>query len=206
MTSRARRRMYAWSERADSCLLYLRNKGKSFSNIARAIGAPNKDIVWYRFRKITGRPVFPRKPTPHHSWQPEEDDLLRALWVKNISARQISITIGRTRNAVIGRANRLKLTPRAVSRHAPKPGAGRPRPRRSRELRRKQQKYIQDFKVALKRMEGVELKEGVNLVDLEEHHCRFIAGDPLKGGVFCGQEKREGSSYCPEHHAFCFKR
>ena len=39
--------------------------------------------------------------------------------------------------------------------------------------------------------------------------CQFIAGDPLaelKAGrdPHCGAERREGSAYCPEHHARCW--
>lgn len=199
------RRAFAWSEQADSWLLFLRNKGKSFQAIANLIGATSKDTVRNRYNKITVTAKSPQPLARTNLWTKDEDEQLRALWSKTLSARQISISIGRTRNAVIGRANRLKLPPRAVSRFSKKPKSGRPYFQKSPELRSKQDAFIKDFKRALAVMERASLSSGVSFEDLEPHHCRFIAGDPLKGGVYCGQPKKEKSSFCPEHHALCFK-
>lgn len=44
--------------------------------------------------------------------------------------------------------------------------------------------------------------EGIPLLELQPHHCRWALGglyDPPKG--FCGAQRKEGSSYCEDHHA-----
>ena len=42
-------------------------------------------------------------------WNEEETRTLKKLWGTGISARQIAVEIGRTRGAIIGRANRIGL-------------------------------------------------------------------------------------------------
>ena len=42
-------------------------------------------------------------------WTEEETQTLKKLWGTGISARQIAVEIGRTRGAIIGRANRIGL-------------------------------------------------------------------------------------------------
>lgn len=42
----------------------------------------------------------------------------------------------------------------------------------------------------------------VSLVDSDDHHCRFVIGDPTKGRI-CGVRRKPGSFYCKEHHARC---
>ena len=55
------------------------------------------------------------------SWTPEREDKLRELWKKGHSGREIaSILTGTTRNAVIGKAHRLKLERRGESRKSEK--------------------------------------------------------------------------------------
>lgn len=41
----------------------------------------------------------------------------------------------------------------------------------------------------------------IGILDLEPHHCRWIAGDPLDVHGYCGKTSIDGSSYCSEHHA-----
>lgn len=37
--------------------------------------------------------------------------------------------------------------------------------------------------------------------------CRYIDGDPKAGNaVYCGHDAQPGSSYCPGHHAHCWKK
>ena len=42
-------------------------------------------------------------------WTEQETQTLKKLWGTGISARQIAVEIGRTRGAIIGRANRIGL-------------------------------------------------------------------------------------------------
>jgi len=59
------------------------------------------------------------------SWTSERESKLRALWKKGHTASQIASLIGETtRNAVIGKANRLNLEARTVSKkHSTTPKA-----------------------------------------------------------------------------------
>ena len=50
------------------------------------------------------------------TWTPERENKLRELWKKGHTASQIAVLIGNTtRNAVIGKAHRLNLEARIVS-------------------------------------------------------------------------------------------
>ena len=50
------------------------------------------------------------------SWTPEREEKLKQLWKKGHSGSQIANMLGdTTRNAVIGKAHRLKLEARSVS-------------------------------------------------------------------------------------------
>jgi hypothetical protein len=42
---------------------------------------------------------------------------------------------------------------------------------------------------------------GVRIMDLREHHCRWVIG-PMR---YCGERKRAGSSFCPDHHKICWR-
>ena len=50
------------------------------------------------------------------SWTSEKEQKLRQLWIEGHSGSQIAVMLGNTtRNAVIGKAHRLKLEARTVS-------------------------------------------------------------------------------------------
>ena len=50
------------------------------------------------------------------SWTPERESKLKELWKKGHTASEIASLLGETtRNAVIGKAHRLKLQARAIS-------------------------------------------------------------------------------------------
>ena len=52
-------------------------------------------------------------------WTEEETRTLKKLWGTGISARQIAVEIGRTRGAIIGRANRMGLSKPKVKKPEP---------------------------------------------------------------------------------------
>jgi hypothetical protein len=50
--------------------------------------------------------------------------------------------------------------------------------------------------------EGVDVTgRRLGLLDVGAHDCRWINGDPLADHTFCGKPVKEGTSWCPEHHA-----
>jgi len=46
------------------------------------------------------------------------------------------------------------------------------------------------------------MSQGVALLDLENHQCRYPFGDsaPFR---FCGAQRTDGSSYCIKHDQIC---
>ncbi|WP_029041624.1 GcrA family cell cycle regulator [Cucumibacter marinus] len=70
------------------------------------------------------------------AWTDERVELLKKLWMEGLSASQIAAELGEgvTRNAVIGKVHRLKLSGRAkpasTASRARKPRASNPAPRR----------------------------------------------------------------------------
>jgi len=63
------------------------------------------------------------------SWSADTDAVLRAEWAAGTTTLQIAILLGVTKNAVVGRVNRLRLTPRENPVHRADPLRTRlPRP------------------------------------------------------------------------------
>ena len=121
-------------------------------------------------------------------WTKERDAALREMREQGYSFSQIAVKLGlTTRNAAIGRANRLRL---------PK------EPRVRREKQSRVERHTPFRPPALK-TEPLPLMDQqsdapVTLLDLEPHHCRWPVSDAPY--AFCGATKQDGSSYCGHHH------
>lgn len=135
------------------------------------------------------------KPKPIGVWSKEEDRCLRALWLEGKTAAQIERMIGRSRNAVIGRAHRLNLE-RRENPCPPKvkfgfdPKSGRIYP-----------KYTTTHKRKLGHQEKPE--KTYTLSDLGMNMCRFPFGEKTPYS-FCGRTT-DGKHYCAEHIALCYE-
>ena len=132
------------------------------------------------------------------SWTPERENKLKDLWKKGHTASQIATIIGdTTRNAVIGKAHRLNLEARAVSKKsAPKlqtdnkiaPEA------KPQKLGRKAR-----FK-ALLLDKNFEQENPKNLEELTDETCRWPLGHPYEENFyFCGRTPMEKFPYCELH-------
>lgn len=123
------------------------------------------------------------------SWTDERVNLLKQLWGEGKTAAEIAKVLGDgiTRNAVIGKAHRLKLS----SRLSPIQQNTSKKPKAEAALPR-----IVKPSVKLPEFKGMELK----LVDLKERMCRWPNGDPREEGFsFCGHETVAGLPYCDAH-------
>jgi GcrA cell cycle regulator len=162
------------------------------------------------------------------SWTDERVDLLKKLWMEGLSASQIANELGEgvTRNAVIGKVHRLKLSARA------KPASSSPRPRSaSRSSVRRAassggvaagmkrrilgsssivgatalkptRDYAADAEPELVEVQELYIPEAErkSLLDLNEHTCKWPIGDPLNPDFhFCGRPSREDGPYCEFH-------
>lgn len=165
------------------------------------------------------------------SWTDERVEILKKLWMEGLSASQIAGELGQgvTRNAVIGKVHRLKLSGRAK----PATSAARSRPA-NRTPRRssasgggsssagstkrrssinsapmmgatalKQSEDAEaDLYVAPSQMEEIFIPEAerIGLLSLSEDTCKWPIGDPLNPDFyFCGQHSEEGKPYCEFH-------
>jgi GcrA cell cycle regulator len=126
-------------------------------------------------------------------WTEAQSNQLRELWATTLSASAIGRIMGFTRNAIIGRAHRLKLARRSRT-------GGRPN--KSGKVYRK--RLIGPRLIVQRRIPQVvytppDEPQSLNLtlMQLEPGQCRWPHGE---GPVFfCGAATHEASSYC-EHH------
>ena len=164
-------------------------------------------------------------------WTDERVELLKKLWMEGLSASQIAAELGEgvTRNAVIGKVHRLKLSARAKptntaprSRPAARPSA----PRRPSTSSSSTSTMNSKPRVSMSRPQvmgatalaaspemdtelyvapaAAELfipeDKRLNLLQLSESTCKWPIGDPLTKDFYCcGQHSLESGSYCEFH-------
>lgn len=158
-------------------------------------------------------------PDPRHTgprgsqWTPERDQILTARWAAGEVSSAIALAMGVTRNAVMGRVQRLKLpsrpSPIKPARKDIPPARKRvasqasPRLRPPAETRRKPGGVSSLNSAPAVASNGA---AGVLFGELRPEHCRW----PLWGMerpaefAFCGCPKAEGRPYCAGHAARAF--
>lgn len=142
-------------------------------------------------------------------WTEERRAELRALWAQQdpgLSAAEIAARMGTTKNAVVGQAHRLGLPGRespirrvegAAALRAAK--AVQPKPQRAPAEAARSPRAVPPkpaaARILARRPQGT-----------RHDACQFPIGEPREPGFrFCAAATREGSSYCAEHHALCWR-
>lgn len=137
-------------------------------------------------------------------WTPERIALLKELWSEGLTASQVAEAMGgMTKNAVLGKLNRLKVPERParprvkkLANKAPKvlPWTGQAR---APVEQRQKPHQVKD--------EPAPTWKLVSLEALEAHQCRFPLGEPSTPGFgFCGCRTVPGASYCELHFKRCY--
>lgn len=131
------------------------------------------------------------------SWTDSRVATLKKLWSEGKTAAEIASELGGvTRNAVIGKAHRLKLsgrgganiqTPKKVKKKAVQ--ARKPKPANVNIAPQKKTILKSDSE-----------RERIPLIDMAPNQCKWPIGDPKTADFgFCGDRKVPGIPYCIEH-------
>tara|TARA_B100001123_G_scaffold409082_1_gene502907 strand:- start:132 stop:626 length:495 start_codon:yes stop_codon:yes gene_type:complete len=137
-------------------------------------------------------------------WTPEREEKLIQLWKKGHSGSQIANMLGgTTRNAVIGKAHRLNLPARSVSRRStPKTNTEK---NNTSEVTNQKLGRKARFK-ALLLDKSFEPEKPTKLEDLSDDCCRWPLGEKMEpASFFCGRKTMEKFPYCKLHVLYAFQ-
>ena len=137
------------------------------------------------------------------SWTPEKEEKLKELWTKGYSGSQIANMLGNTtRNAVIGKAHRLKLEARTISKkHRSKINTEKNNSEnKTQKLGRKAR-----FK-ALLLDKNFEPENPKKIEELTDKTCRWPIGHPYEEKFyFCGRTAIDKFPYCKLHLIYAYQ-
>ena len=135
-------------------------------------------------------------------WTVDKIDKLRQLWGKGNTANQIAQIIGDvTRNAVIGKANRLnlsnKLSPKSTINNS------------NNFHKKKPTNILKGKKVKFKSLiieKNFEPENPIQLEELNDNTCKWPTGHPNESNFyFCGRKSLKYFSYCKLHLLYAYQ-
>jgi len=137
------------------------------------------------------------------SWTPEKEEKLKDLWKKGHTASQIANLLGdTTRNAVIGKAHRLNLEARAISK---KSVQKRNIENNNKDVKHQKLSRKQKFK-SLLLDKSFEPENPKQLEELTDETCRWPIGHPPEENFhFCGRKPIDKFPYCKLHVLYAFQ-
>jgi GcrA cell cycle regulator len=139
------------------------------------------------------------------TWTSVRVEQLKACIKAGYSCSQIAVEIGVTRNAVIGKMNRLGLSrPKVVLAREPerKRDAWRPRPLTQHQILMELPPAPATPEEALALFKG----PGCSLLELSPGKCRWPLSEPgTQAFCFCGNRQVEGLPYCVGHARIAYK-
>jgi GcrA cell cycle regulator len=159
------------------------------------------------------------------NWTDERVELLKKLWAEGLSASQIANQLGGvSRNAVIGKVHRLKLSGRGRSSSStprPKKSTSGNGPTRSSGRPVRQVTTTIGATALQARFDAeadphaaplphesvvIPIPLKLKLVELSERTCKWPIGDPLSEDfAFCGNDVGECGPYCTYHSTLAYQ-
>ena len=138
------------------------------------------------------------------SWNEEKVSKLKELWGKGNTASQIAGIIGGiSRNAVIGKANRLNLSSKIKTRNA---SSSQNFDSNSEEDNSKQRQGKKSKFKSLLIEKDFEPENPKKLEELDENSCKWPIGHPEeKSFYFCGRSSLKDFSYCKLHLLYAYQ-
>lgn len=142
------------------------------------------------------------------AWTEDRVETLKKLWTEGLSASQIAKEMGEgvTRNAIIGKVHRLKLSGRATPSRPPRPRAKpTPKPRVTTTTtapRTLTPSTRREMPAPPAPLEPKPLPSGefATVLTLTNHICKWPIGDPATPEFrFCGRKSSATSPYCEFH-------
>ena len=159
-----------------------------------------------RFNEIWNRNMFANIPT----WTTERVELLKSHFEAGLTAREIAVSIGVSRNAVIGKLSRLNLTrgKTDVEWRADKSARKTAKERGARPVPGLQYQMLQtlygDRQGADER--PIASEHRCSLFELNKERCRWPISTPgAEDFCFCGNAPLDGSPYCSGHNRLAYR-
>ena len=137
-------------------------------------------------------------------WTADKEKKLKQLWTEGHSASRIAEILGNTtRNAVIGKAHRLKLQGRLIK----KKSVTKTTVEKNDISEVKNQKLGRKARFkALLLDKNFEPENPTKLEDLIDGNCRWPLGEKMKpASVFCGRKSIEKFPYCKLHLLYAYQ-
>lgn len=159
------------------------------------------------------------------NWTDERVERLKKLWADGLSASQIASDLGGvSRNAVVGKVHRLRLSGRGRTSSAPArpkkiPYAGAERRKnsynggssenRTEGMGLKPQvevKVVARVDVRTAENNIVPISRNLKLVELSDSTCKWPNGDPQSEDFcFCGNDSGDSEPYCNYHSRLAYQ-
>ena len=119
-------------------------------------------------------------------WSDDNIETLKALWTSGESCNAIGRKLGCSKNAVVGKAHRLKLPQRRIANHPSHLIDARLRARAAAMTTASASAF------------------GATILQLEPHMCRWPTGQDGGAHRFCGHDKSDDGPYCAKHAALAY--
>jgi GcrA cell cycle regulator len=140
------------------------------------------------------------------SWNEEKVTKLKELWGKGSTASQIAEIIGGiSRNAVIGKANRLNLSSRIKARVATSSQNFEDNINEESNLKQRRERKSRFPSLIIEK--SFEPENPKQLEELTENDCKYPLGHPDEADFyFCGRSSLKDFSYCKLHLLYSYQQ